>query len=76
MDSGKRELGDGARQRLDIQDVGNNPLNIKQWKWGIACRGLMMDGQADGTVRVGGAIVMVMERLCQGGQKEKTDKEK
>ncbi len=38
--------------------------------------GLMMDGQADGAVRVGGAVPVVVEGLCQGGQKEQADKKK
>jgi len=48
------------------------PLHFR-WGEGESRIGLVMGGDADGTVRMVGAIIMVMERLPQKGKEQETD---
>jgi len=69
---GKYGLGDGGQSRPEIGRLGKVPVNSQGWR-SVPGIGLLVGCDADGTVGMVGAVIMVMERLHQGGKEQQGD---
>ena len=54
---------------------GNVPLNFTRGR-SVGGIGLVVGGDADGTVGMVGAVIVVMERFCQRGKENEADEKK
>jgi hypothetical protein len=70
---GKTGLGDSGQSRSEIGRLGNMPLDFTCRK-SISGIGLLVSGDADGTVGMVRPVVMVMECSHQGGEEKEADK--
>ncbi len=71
---GKKSVGDGNQSRPEIGRLGKVPVNF-QGRGSVPSIGLLVGGDADRTVGMVGAVIMMMERLCQAGKEQEGDKE-
>jgi hypothetical protein len=65
----KKGFGETGQNRRLVDGFRQLPLDFR-WSISEARIGLVMDGHADGTVRVFIAVIMVMERLTQEGEEQ------